>query len=170
MSFWVGSRSWWLRGRPGMLQSIGSQRVGHNWVTELNWTNWMWWGRACSRKWNYLCWSISWLYNFLAELPWINCHPHITTVRSLGCFPTCHPVSQPCHSFMDTERRYETFESETKKLITHGNSSGLSASICASSLGPNSYKMIGREQEMPTHAMDCVHKRGTSSVGNLNLL
>ena len=35
---WVGSRSWWWRGRPGMLQSMGLQRVGHNWVTELNWT------------------------------------------------------------------------------------------------------------------------------------
>ena len=35
---WVNSRSWWRTGRPGVLQSMGSQRVGHNWVTELNWT------------------------------------------------------------------------------------------------------------------------------------
>ena len=35
---WVNSGSWWWTGRPGMLQSMGSQRVGHNWVTELNWT------------------------------------------------------------------------------------------------------------------------------------
>ena len=35
---WVNSRSWWWTGRPGVLQSMGSQRVGHNWVTELNWT------------------------------------------------------------------------------------------------------------------------------------
>ena len=34
----VSSRSWWWRGRPGVLQSMGSQRVGHDWVTELNWT------------------------------------------------------------------------------------------------------------------------------------
>ena len=27
-----------MEGRPGMLQSIGSQRVGHDWVTERNWT------------------------------------------------------------------------------------------------------------------------------------
>ena len=33
---WVNSRSWWWTGRPGMLQSMGSQRVGHNWATELN--------------------------------------------------------------------------------------------------------------------------------------
>ena len=35
---WVNSRSWWWTWRPDMLQSMGSQRVGHNWATELNWT------------------------------------------------------------------------------------------------------------------------------------
>ena len=35
---WVNSGSWWWTGRPGMLQSMGSQTVGHDWVTELNWT------------------------------------------------------------------------------------------------------------------------------------
>ena len=29
--------SWWWTARPGMLQFMGSQRVGHNWATELNW-------------------------------------------------------------------------------------------------------------------------------------
>ena len=33
---WVNSGSWWWIGRPGVLQSMGSQRVRHNWVTELN--------------------------------------------------------------------------------------------------------------------------------------
>ena len=31
--------SWWWTGRPGVLQSMGSQRVRHDWVTELNWTH-----------------------------------------------------------------------------------------------------------------------------------
>ena len=35
---WVDSRSWWWTGRLGVLWFIGSQRVGHNWVAELNWT------------------------------------------------------------------------------------------------------------------------------------
>ena len=35
---WMNSGSWWWTRRPGMLQFMGSQRVGHNWVTELNWT------------------------------------------------------------------------------------------------------------------------------------
>ena len=39
---WVNSRSWWWTGRPGVLQSMGSQKVGYDWVTELNRTE------ACS--------------------------------------------------------------------------------------------------------------------------
>ena len=34
---WVNSGSWWWTGRPGMLQFMGSQRVRHDWATELNW-------------------------------------------------------------------------------------------------------------------------------------
>ena len=34
---WVDSGSWWWTGRPGMLWFMGWQRVGHYWVTELNW-------------------------------------------------------------------------------------------------------------------------------------
>ena len=30
--------SWWWARRPGLLQFLGSQRVGHEWATELNWT------------------------------------------------------------------------------------------------------------------------------------
>ena len=33
---WVGSGNWWCTGKPGVLQSMGSQRVGHDWATELN--------------------------------------------------------------------------------------------------------------------------------------
>ena len=35
---WASSGSWWRTGKPGMLQSMGSQRVRQNWATELNWT------------------------------------------------------------------------------------------------------------------------------------
>ena len=37
--FWVSSGSWWWTGRPGVLQSMGSQRVRHDWATERNWKN-----------------------------------------------------------------------------------------------------------------------------------
>ena len=44
---WVSSGRWWWTGRPGVLPFMGSQRVGHDWVTELNWTGrfpklWIW--------------------------------------------------------------------------------------------------------------------------------
>ena len=35
---WATSGSWWRTGKPGVLQSMGLQRVGHDWVTKLNWT------------------------------------------------------------------------------------------------------------------------------------
>ena len=34
---WVSSGSWGWTGKPGVLQSMGSQRVGHDWATEMNW-------------------------------------------------------------------------------------------------------------------------------------
>ena len=37
---WASSRSWWWTGKLGLLQSRGSQRVRHDWVTELNWATW----------------------------------------------------------------------------------------------------------------------------------
>ena len=39
---WVNSGSWWWTGRLGVLRSLGSQRVRHDWATELNWTNLPW--------------------------------------------------------------------------------------------------------------------------------
>ena len=42
---WMNYRSWWWTGRPGVLQSMGSQRLGHDWATELSWST--------SYKWNH---------------------------------------------------------------------------------------------------------------------
>ena len=36
---WASSGSWWWIGKPGVLHSMGLQRVGHNWATELYWEN-----------------------------------------------------------------------------------------------------------------------------------
>ena len=36
---WDNSGSWWWTERPGMLQSMGFQRVRHDWATELSWTD-----------------------------------------------------------------------------------------------------------------------------------
>ena len=45
-SVWLNSGSWWWTGRPDMLQSMGSQRVGCDWATELNWAT-----RDAPQKW-----------------------------------------------------------------------------------------------------------------------
>ena len=47
---WVSSRSWWT-GRPGVLQSMGSQRVGHDWTAELNWRFKIPWMTTKTLKW-----------------------------------------------------------------------------------------------------------------------
>ena len=36
---WASSGSWWRTGKPGVPQSMGLQRTGHDWETELNWTD-----------------------------------------------------------------------------------------------------------------------------------
>jgi len=39
---WVSPRSWWWTGKPGVLQSMGLQRIWLHWATELNWTEVNW--------------------------------------------------------------------------------------------------------------------------------
>ena len=51
---WASSGSWWWTGRPGVLRSMGSQRAGHHWATELNWyfvNQTTWPHRKMSLKW-----------------------------------------------------------------------------------------------------------------------
>jgi len=46
---WISSGSWWWTGSPGMLQSMGFQRVGHDWATEVNQTE-VYWGCFFSQR------------------------------------------------------------------------------------------------------------------------
>ena len=52
---WVDSDSWWWIGRPGVLRFMGSQRVGHDWATELNWKGSGHAGYHCSNIWREDC-------------------------------------------------------------------------------------------------------------------
>ena len=56
---WLDGREseWWTR-RPGVLQFMGSQRVGHDWATELNWTE-------CQSCWNMTDMEGTSLYMFI---------------------------------------------------------------------------------------------------------
>ena len=55
---WISSGSWWWTGNPGMLQSTGSQRVGHNWATELNWDICTFVKIHCTTHWWYTCLTV----------------------------------------------------------------------------------------------------------------
>ena len=50
----VNSGSWWRTRRPDVLQFMGSQRVGHVWVPELNWTDWVYFPICDLQAWVYL--------------------------------------------------------------------------------------------------------------------
>ena len=55
---WVNSGSLWWTGRPGMLQLMGSQRVGHDWATELNWDE-----HNCAIVWTFFGIAFLWDWN-----------------------------------------------------------------------------------------------------------
>ena len=73
---WVNSGSWWWTGRPGVLQFMGSQRVGHDWATELNWTEWA----------SYIAfpsWNFYWPYFPFARSLWL---PSLLIILFLEAF------------------------------------------------------------------------------------
>ena len=53
---WASSGSWWWTRKPGLLQSMVSQRVRHDWATELNWGKLLWASVFSSLKWK-CCWT-----------------------------------------------------------------------------------------------------------------
>ena len=63
MWVWVNSRRWWWTGRPGVLRFMGSQRVWHDWVTELKWTVLSFPGTSAGKEstmWETWVWSLGW--------------------------------------------------------------------------------------------------------------
>ena len=70
---WVSSGSWWWTGKLGMLQSMGSQRVGHDWAAELNWY----------RKWNRKCFMCTW--EKYVCCCWVECSVCLLDITGLLC-------------------------------------------------------------------------------------
>ena len=60
---WVKSWSWWWTGRPGVLRFMGSQRVGHDWATELNWTEFKLSFLLCNHQFHAKCFMLLRLRN-----------------------------------------------------------------------------------------------------------
>ena len=109
---WVYLGSWWWTGKSGMLQSMGSQRVRFDWVTEWNWT-----------------WLCSWDPEY-----WMGCHSllawRVSIERSaviLMGIPhliLCYPLLLP-HSIFPS---IQVFSNEPD-LASGGQSIGVSASV-----------------------------------------
>ena len=76
---WVSSGSWWWTGRPGVPQSMGSQRVRHDWVTEL--TDWLFMGFSRQEYWSGLPIS-SPVDHVLSELSTMTC-PSCVALHSM---------------------------------------------------------------------------------------
>ena len=65
---WVNSGSWWWTGRPGVLQSMGSQRVRRNWATELNWRSYF---TFCLSYQVFEIWGVFYIYSTSQFKHWI---------------------------------------------------------------------------------------------------
>ena len=68
---WVDSGSWWWTGRPGVLRFMGSQRVGHDWATELNFQihTWLLEKKATAlTRWTFVGKVMSLVFNMLSRL------------------------------------------------------------------------------------------------------
>ena len=96
---WVNSGRWWWTRRPGMLQSMGSQRVGHDWVTELSWT------------------ALQYFVGFCHKTAWIN---YNVSPPSLS-FPSTllHHHSRSSQSISLISLCYSSFLQDT--YFTHGS-------------------------------------------------
>jgi len=91
---WINSGSWWWTGKSSMLQSMGSQRGGHDWVTELNWRlGNLLWGLELSLQ----------CKNFfgIIFLQFVDCPPRSSVVGLMSTFSkriyaTCHASHSYC--------------------------------------------------------------------------
>ena len=90
---WMDSRNWWWTGRPGVLRFMGLQSVGHDWVTELNWTQ-------CNRKDPYKEWGeagvsekeMCSLMDAWIKKMWYTCNGIFSSVAQ-SCPTLCDPMN-----------------------------------------------------------------------------
>ena len=118
---WVNSTRWWWTGRPGVLWFMGSQRVGHDWMTELNWTelnwttlqafycgfperNWILPSRLTKPLLSLFCYKETWSYKFRCFILILTLTTRYTFHLCLVNFPSHSPhsisLSYPCSLFL----------------------------------------------------------------------
>ena len=79
---WVNSGSWWWTGRPGVLRFMGSQRVGHDWATEMNWTE---------LNWRYIFFSV---IGYFKTLTTVHCEDLFYCFSSVHCFSSLFTMEE----------------------------------------------------------------------------
>ena len=128
---WARSESGWWTGKPGMLWSMGSQRVGHNWGTELNWTN-----DQQRRKWitaqtlESWCPHGLWNLNFLMYKRGVKTKNHLTlTIKWIKILKSFSRMPD------------EAYRGQLIKLLLSSESASLSSS--ASSDSVLLWRMVG---------------------------
>ena len=90
---WVNSGSWWWTGRPGVLRCMGSQRVGHDWATDLIWSSWVF---KLSQELS-LC-PVTWCSSIIYLGPTPHQGPGPTSFSPLVSFKFIHPWHLHCSS------------------------------------------------------------------------
>ena len=99
---WINSGSWWWTGRLGVLQFMGSQRVGHDWASELNWSEVILYMCVCVCVYPFSCSVMSdslWLHEPQHTRPTVH-HQRLesnqTNVHWVSdAIQTSHPLSSP---------------------------------------------------------------------------
>ena len=91
---WVGSKSLWWTGKPGMLQSMGSQIVRHDWLTELDWLE-----EEMANHSSILVLRTPWPVWKGKKLSWGSCNSHWIFSRLLEITDMCSMGNQDHHHF-----------------------------------------------------------------------
>ena len=102
---WVSSRSWWWTGRPGVLRFTGSQRVGHDWATALNWTDTLLISQTCSHvlclPFLFFCLMDSYLWAFVYSVhSTLNVLSPIFSVKILPKLKSSWHATSPTKPFL----------------------------------------------------------------------
>ena len=99
---WASSRSWWWTGKPGVLSSMGLQRVGPDWAIELNWLD-----QLCCYNPRLLPYTL-WSFFIKPLLNYLNLR--------LPSFPSWNPDILP-----KIMKEYESFSVWGESLVSKSN-------------------------------------------------
>ena len=100
---WVNSGSWWWTGRPGVLRFMGSQKVGHDWATEL--TDWRQTNFSSGCQWLSLN-KTNVIFSVTVNIKY-SYHPGIkvSAYRPAAFIPFPHPASFTLSSLVVIQKR-----------------------------------------------------------------